>query len=482
MREFPNRVHTGVEGLDEILSGGLIGQRAYLVRGGPGQGKTTLGLSFLSASAADETALFIGFQEPEAQLRQNAASIQLDISGIRFLSLAPDEQFFTQQHNYDVFSAADVEQEPLANTIVQTVEQHSPARVFIDSLTQLRYLSADIFQYRQQVLSFLRFLTQRGATVLFSSENSTELPDDDLQFIADGVINLEASTSGAALRVSKLRGSDFRRGAHHVRVGREGVTVFPRMMPPPSRLTDGERRLWHTGLANIDDMLHGGLEAGTVSMITGPSGIGKSTMATLFAAQAARDGYRAMVYLFEEEVSTFLQRARSLRIGVAESLKAGRLSIEQIEPMRYLADEFTMRVRKAVEEESIDLVVLDSVSGFELALDGEDVKPRLHSLAKTLTRLGVTVLIINETEAMTGQFRISEKGISYLSDNVIFLRYVELNGGLTKAMGVLKKRMGSFDNALRAFEIGRKGLMVGDAMEGLNGVILGTPMPQDGGA
>lgn len=473
------RLSTGVDGLDEILGGGAIRQRSYLVRGGPGQGKTTLGLHFLTAANDNETTLFIGFQEPEIQLRSNADSLGLDVSGINFLSLAPDERFFAEQQGYDVFAAADVESQPLVESIIQSVERNHPSRVFVDSLSQLRFLSADIFQYRKQVLSFLCYLTQQGATVLFSSESSREFPDDDLQFIADGVINLESNPSGSAVRVSKMRGSRFRPGAHHMRVGVGGLKVFPRITPPAGRLAEFQVQRWGTGLRTLDDLLHGGLVASTVSLITGPSGIGKSTLASLFVAEATRQQRRVAVFLFEEELPFFLRRTKDLQIPLEKPMADGRLTIEQVEPMRYLADEFTMRVRSHVEQTGVEMVVLDSISGFELALDGEGVKERLHAFAKSLTRLGVTVLLINEIEAMTGQFRVSEKGISYLSDNVIFLRYVEIDGMLKKAIGVLKKRLSGFDNRLYTFEIGQKGFRIGGPIHGLRGVLMGTPVPQE---
>ncbi|MDN5849284.1 MAG: AAA family ATPase [Nitrococcus sp.] len=471
---------TGVDGLDEILLGGAIQQRSYLIRGGPGQGKTTLGLQFLSAADDQESTLFIGFQEPEEQLRRNAASLGLDVTAITFLSLAPAAQFFSEQQGYDVFSAADVEQQPLIDSIIQAIRSINPTRVFIDSLSQLRFLSADIFQYRKQVLSFLRFLTQQGATVLFSSESSRELPDDDLQFIADGVINLDSGPSGTAIRVSKMRGSSFRCGMHHVRLGSGGLKVFPRMVPPTGRLGDFALRPWRTGVKKIDDLLHGGLTASTVSLISGPSGIGKSTLASLFVAEAAREGQRAAVFLFEEEVAFFLRRAKDLRVPLEAPLADGRITIEQVEPMRYLADEFTMWVRRHVEEYGVKMVVLDSVIGFELAVEGEDVKTRLHALTKTLVRMGVTVLLISETEAMTGQFHLSEMGISYLSDNVIFMRYVEFDGQLQRAIGVLKKRLSSFDNRLHMFEIGPEAFTVGEPIQGFHGVLMGAPIPQEG--
>ncbi|KFI22889.1 ATPase domain-containing protein [Nitrosococcus oceani] len=476
MSGTPERVSTGLKALDHILSGGLIKQSAYLVRGGPGQGKTTLGLHFLAAADVQRSPLFIGFQEPEEQLRVNAESVGIDISNFRFLSLTPEEHFFTEQQSYDVFAAADVEQEPLAKSVMETVERAIPTHVFVDSMTQLRFLSADVYQYRKQVLSFLRYFRERGATILFTSELSAELPDEDLQFIADGVITLDTAPNGSFLQVSKFRGSNFLRGPHQMRVGNRGLEIFPRPLPPKANLGEDERWRWGTGIEKLDKILGGGLEAGTISLITGPSGTGKSTLASLFVAQAAAQGRKAAIYLFEEEIDALLHRASSLKINLKEPLSKNQISLEQVEPLRYLTDEFATLVSQEVEEEGVELVVLDSIAGFELTLGGdEESKRALHALAKSLSRRGASVLLVNEIEALTGQFRISGKGISYLSDNVIFLRFMEIEGALKKSLGVLKKRLSAFDTRMYSYEIGPTALLIGDPVgkQGWQGVLDG---------
>ncbi|MDH7475352.1 MAG: ATPase domain-containing protein, partial [Anaerolineae bacterium] len=197
------RLSTGIVGLDEVLHGGFTPGRAYLVRGGPGTGKTTLGLHFLTAGSANgEKVLFITLGEPEAMIRQNAESLGFDLSGIAFLDLSPTPEFFAQVETYDIFSPAEVEREPTTRKIVEQVERLKPSRVFIDAMTQFRYLAADPYQYRKQVLSFLRFLVERDTTVLFTSEGSAEAPDADLQFLSDGIIHLEYAPEGRTLCVN----------------------------------------------------------------------------------------------------------------------------------------------------------------------------------------------------------------------------------------------------------------------------------------
>lgn len=455
----PNRISSGIAGLDELLNRGLIEQRCYLVRGAPGQGKTTLGLHFLADTNTDGSSLFIGFQEPEEQLHANAASVGLDVSSINFLSLAPDESFFTEQQSYDVFSASDVEQEPLTGSVIETIERIKPKRVFVDSLTQLRFLSADIYQYRKQVLSFLRFLTHRGATVLFSSESTEHLPDDDLQFLADGVINLEPAESSSTIAVRKYRGSRFIPGRHQYRLDENGFHVFPRLRPPEARLVEAAPGQLGSGSKELDNMLHGGLEAGTVTLITGPTGIGKTTLAGGFAIEAARQGNRAAIYMFEEELNTFLWRMRALELDVDPPYRNGNLVLEQVEPMRYMADEFMALVRQQTEKESVKLVILDSITGLDLALEStEEVGRPLHALTKTLARMGISVILVNENEVTTGEIRVSQRDISYLADNVIYLRYVQPDESLQKVIGVLKKRLSGYENELREFKIAPGGV------------------------
>lgn len=269
MQDSLTRLSSGLPELDNILCGGFLVGCSYLIRGGPGQGKTTLGCHFLASAAENEKALFIGFQEPESQLRTNAEAIGIDVSKVHFLSLAPDEHFFTDQQTYDVFSASDVEQEPLAEAIVTAVERLKPTHIFFDSMSQLRFLSADLYQYRKQVLSLLQYFHRHGSTILFTSERSSEIPDEDLQFIADGVITLDVASTGAVLEVSKFRGSGFMHGPHQMRVGSKGLELFPNKLPPKSNIGEDERWRYASGIKKIDEILYGGLEAGTISLITG---------------------------------------------------------------------------------------------------------------------------------------------------------------------------------------------------------------------
>jgi circadian clock protein KaiC len=473
------RCPTGIEGLDEVLHGGLVPHRAYLVRGGPGTGKTTMGLHFLRAGIArGERALMITLESNEAQLRIDAAAQGLGLEGAHVLDLSPTREFFAQNQSYDIFSPADVERDPTTTLITQTVQEHRPHRVFVDAITTLRYLSPDAFQFRKQALSFLRFLVESGATVVMSSEPTAAVPDDDLRFMSDGILELDVSPDHGTLRrtlsVAKMRGSNFEGGNHSLRLTEQGMVVYPRLVPS-SHERDFAAEIIPAGLPELDEMLGGGIERGTITILSGPSGVGKTTLGMQFMREAARRGERSVVYLFEEQKDTLLHRCASVGMPVREMVEEGTLSVVQVEPLRYSPAEFAVLVRREVEQRGARIVMIDGIAGYRLTLAGDDLVSQLHALGRYLKNMGVTVLFINETEAITGDFRATEAGVSYLCDNLIFLRYLEVYGELRKAIGVLKKRVGDFGKALRELQITDEGIRVGGPLIGLRGLLTGTP-------
>lgn len=473
------RVSTGIPGLDEILHGGLLAHRSCLVRGRTGTGKSTLGLHFLLAGAErGEKVLYITVEEPLRTIRENAEARGFDLSGIDFLDLSPTSEFFAQAGAYDIFSPAEVEREPTTKRIVAEVGRLKPKRVFLDAVTLFRYLATDAFSFRKQVLSFVRFLVDAGATLVFSSQASTAAPDDDLQFISDGVIELHFERAGRitrrAIAVTKLRGSDFRPGLHTMKLTDRGVEVFPRLLPEAyERVFEPETI--SSGVPQFDELLHGGIERGTVTIVAGPSGVGKTSTAMQFMKEAAGRGERSVVFTFEESRESILKRSEAINIPVQDMVERGTLAIVEIEPLRFTADEFDRMVRHAVEAEGTTIVLIDSIKGYELSIPGEDLIGRLHALARYLRNVGVTTILTNEIEAVTGDFRVTQHGISYLSDNVIFLRYLEISGRMRKAIGVLKKRLSDFERTLREVDITRYGIQVGEPLTGLRGILSGTP-------
>ncbi|MBI1277950.1 MAG: AAA family ATPase [Anaerolineaceae bacterium] len=476
MAQRLERVPTGVAGLDEVLNGGLIARRAYLLHGNPGSGKTTLGLHFLTTGVKQgEQALFITMGESEQQIRNNAAVVGFDLAGIQFLDLAPSPDFFAEVQSYDIFSPSDVEREPTTERITTEVERLKPIRVFIDAMTHFRYLSNDDLQFRRQTHSFLRFLCDSGATVLFTSEDSPSHPDNDLQYMSDGIIRLEHNHERRTISVTKLRGSDFVNGVHAYRLSDKGMEVFPRLLPSIEIKQEFTTSVISSGIPEMDELIHGGIERGTITMITGPTGVGKTTLGMQFMKEAAGRGERSVIYTFEEWTDMLVRRSSSINIPIASMIERGTLSVVQIEPLRYTPDEFARMVRKDVEENGASIVMIDSISGYRLSVRGEDLLRHIHAIGKYLQSKNVAVILINEVDDIVGQFKVSDIAASYMADTIIFMRYLELQGELRRVVGVLKKRHSDFQKTLREYEITRYGLKVGKPLTKLRGVLLGVP-------
>ncbi|GIV18393.1 MAG: serine/threonine protein kinase [Armatimonadota bacterium] len=479
MRKASSRVSTGIAGLDEVLGGGLIPQRAYLLRGAPGTGKTLVGLHFLVDGARRENPLFIALDEPEHKVRQNAASVGLNLRGVCFLDLTPSSEFFAQAQTYDLFAPAEVERAPMTQMLVERIRALKPRRVFVDSMTHFRYFAPNEFEYRKQVLSFLRFLMEQRATVMFTSESSSIAPDDDLQSLSDGVIHLEMDGGNRRLQVTKMRGSSFRAGVHALRINGQGVQVYPQILPDSGRFTAVHEQV-SSGIPDLDHMLHGGLERGTIALITGASGVGKTTLGMQFMKEAAARGERSVVYSFEEELPIVLRRCHSVGIPAASMMEHGTLSLVKIEPLQHSATEFAYIVREEVEQRGARIVMIDSVAGYRLSLQGEDLVGQLHALCKWLQSRGVVTLLVNETHTVSGPLLISEVGLSYLADTVLFLRYAEKytsqRAELTRVIGVLKKRLSAFDHTLREFRITSEGVWIGPPIPQLRNIVADTPV------
>lgn len=471
-----DRVSTGIEGLDTITDGGLIAGRGYMINGPAGVGKTLLALHFLEAGIEnDETVTFVNLEEDLSDLKANAGALGFDADAIEFLDLSPTAGMFDEEQ-YDIFSPAEVEQEPLVTAISDHVRDVEPDRVAVDPITQLRYLSSDDYQFRKTVIGFMRFLKQYDATVVFTTQETERSPTDDLQFISDGTILLDRTDSGRRISVPKFRGSATQSGEHALRITDDGVRVYPALRPGDHRVEFPSETI-SSGVPELDELLHGGLERGTVSIFSGPTGAGKTTLGTQFMKEAAGRGERSVVYLFEENRSTFVQRSEAINIPVEKMVDRGTLKIVEIEPLELSPQEFATMVRTEVEEEGAQIVMVDGIAGYRITLGDDETRivKHLHAIGRYLKNMGVTTIFIDETADIVGDFQATEKNISYLSDTIVFLRHLELRGELHRAIGVLKKRTSDYERTLREFQITEHGLKVGDQLRGMRGILAGTP-------
>jgi circadian clock protein KaiC len=473
-----DRLSTGVEGLDQVLHGGLIPERGYMLRGEPGAGKTILALHFLTSGASeDETSLFINLEEDESDIRRNAAAVGFDLDGVAFLDLSPTSEEFVEDQSYGVFEASEVEQRPVTEKIIENVREIGPDRVVVDPVTQLRYLTSDEYQFRKQVTGFVQFLEEEDATVLFTSQVTETVPDDDLQFISHGVLDLRNRETGRMIRVPKFRGSDSKGGWHSMRITDSGMEIYPKLTP------DAHKREFvpetvSSGIPEMDELLHGGIERGTVTIISGPTGVGKTSLGIQFMKEAAGRGERSVIYEFEESETTLLNRSAAINIPVKEMRERGTLAVTPIEPLSKSPNEFAQMVRAEVEERNAELLMIDGTRGYQMSLRSDEERNldrELHSVCRYLKNMGISVLLVEETENITGDFKATSRNISYIADNVIFMRYLELDGELRKTIGVLKKRMSNFERTFREFRITEHGIKVGEPLAGLRGILQGIP-------
>jgi circadian clock protein KaiC len=471
---------TGVEGLDTILEGGLPRGRLYLLDGTPGTGKTTLAIGFLLAGAArGMKGLYVTLSESHKELEEVAASHGWGLDQIDIFELAPEDVSDTGD-SYTIFHPAEVELQQTMDSVFAAVDRADATLVVLDSLSEMRLLARDPLRFRRQILALKQFFAERRCTVLLLDDKSAPEGDLQLHSLAHGVIQLEhvALEYGAErrrLQVMKLRGRRYRGGYHDFRIRTGGLDVFPRLQAGnPSQ--EAGQRLVPSGSEELDALLGGGVRNGMSVLFTGPAGTGKSVLATQYACTAAMAGQKVMFYLFDERLRTFELRAHGLGMDVSELVRDGRLRLEQIEPTERSPGEFAHDVMRAVEEDDVRLVVIDSVNGYMQSMPEERLLPiQVHELLSYLSNKGVTSILTMVQRGLFGGPVEELADVSYLADTVVLLRYFEVSGTVRQAISVVKKRSGDHERTIREFRVGRGGLRLGPPLHEFQGVLSGVP-------
>lgn len=477
------RCSFGVPGLDTILHGGLPPGRLYLLEGQPGSGKTTLSLQFLLEGVkVGDRCLYVTLSETAEELRQVASSHKWDLHGIDLFELSSVEGVLGEGQTQSVFHSWEVELGETIRLIKQEVERLEPKRVVFDSLSELRLLAQDPLRYRRQVLALKQFFAPRGATVLFIDDLTSEGRDRDthLHSISHGVLTLErfAMEFGAARRrmqVQKMRGATFIAGYHDLNIRTGGLEVYPRLVAADHHVGfSGEAVL--SGVPHLDELLGGGFIRGTSTLLTGPAGAGKTTLALQYVGAACRRGEHCQVYEFDERIGTLLKRADAMGVDLSRFIKEGLLEITQIDPAEMAPGEFTWRVFSAVQEKHCALVVIDSLNGYLSAMPQEKhLLLQMHELLAFLNQSGVTTFLINPLLGLIGSMDTGQLNASYIADAVILFRYFEAQGRIRKAISVIKNRSGAHEDTIRELFIDNQGLRVGKPLVDFHGVLTGTP-------
>jgi circadian clock protein KaiC len=476
-RSLIRSVATGVPGLDAVLGSGLPEYSFNLIAGGPGSGKTTLAHQIVFANArAERPALyFTVLGEPTLKLLRYQRQFRffdpaLVGSAVQIVNLSDE--------------ALRADPGDVLERIVQEVERVEPGIVVVDSFRSIARrrsieptMPFDFFVHRLA----LHLTTWEVTSFMIGEYDEGEQPNPVFT-VADGVLWLSQVTDRNSvvrkLHVLKMRGRAPMPGLHTFRITDAGLEVFPRI-PNRHRDRQPQKVARHsTGVPGLDELMGGGIPAGDAVMFTGPTGSGKTTFATHFVAAAHREGESAVVAVFEEYPDEYLARSQARSPDLTEMLNAGKLKLIYLRPLDLSVDEALAEIRTGVEAVGAKRVVIDSLSGFEVALAPafrEDFRESLYRLVGSLTAAGVTVLMTAETVGSFADMGFTSERVSFITDDVIIQRYVEINGELRRVLAVVKMRGSQHSKEFRTYEVGPAGAVVGGPLRDYHGIITGTP-------
>jgi circadian clock protein KaiC len=472
---------TGVPGLNEVLGGGLPTLSFNLIAGGPGSGKTTVTMQLLFANAtATRPGLFITLLgEPSLKMlryQQQFAFFDLGRVGseVHFLNLSEE--------------ALSGDLDGVLARIIQEVDRLQPGVVVVDSFRSLVRAhgsgNPDLALERFVQRLAMHLTTWEITSFLIGEYEEHELRSPVFT-VADGIIWLSQAVDRNSvvrkLQVVKMRGMAPMPGLHTIRIAGGGVQVFPRT---PERARDvrtrGGRRL-STGILGLDEMMSGGIPAGDSLVLAGPTGTGKTTFAMQFVAAGLRAGEPAVIAIFEEHPDVYLERAKCFGVDLRDAVREDKLRVIYLRPLDLSVDETLDEIRRSVEQIGARRVVIDSISGFEMALAPtfrEDFRESLYRLIGALTGLGVTMFSTVEGVGGDPGLHLTGYQVSFLTDEILSQRYVEIEGELRKALVVVKMRGSDHSQEFRAYELTATGVELGESLRDYDGILTGAPTRQ----
>ena len=478
--DFQQRLSFGVPGMDYILGGGLPGGHLYLIEGDPGTGKTTMALQFLlEGLSKGEAGLYVTMSESKAELHAVARSHGWNLDNLPIFEMSPDDTL-DPEAQYTVFHPSEVEFSDAITSVLKQVDASTPKRVVFDPLSELRLLARDPLRYRRQILGLKRYFAALDCTVLMLDDHMANGADLQLQSIAHGVLILESlerdyGTKRRRIEVRKLRGSVYHEGFHDFTINTGGVIVTPRLIAAEHKPGFQAHRL-SSGLKELDDLLGGGLDAGTSTLLMGPAGGGKSTLAIRYALAAAERGETSLVLAFDESLATMTQRFRSLGMALDSYIDEGKIHLRQIDPAELSPGQLVNLVRDAVRDLNISVLIIDSVNGLLASMPNEKfLSLQLHELLTYLGQHGIATLFTLAQHGIVGVDMVSPIDVSYLADTVILCRYFEFLGEIRKAISVVKKRAGSHELSIRELILRDGQMRVGQPLSQFRGILTGSP-------
>jgi circadian clock protein KaiC len=485
-RVSTNALPTGVPGLDEVLGGGIPEYSFNLIAGSPGTGKTTLAqqMLFSLGTAARPALHFTVLGEPPLKLLR----YQQQFSFFDPARVERSIRFFNLSE--EVLSG---DLAPVLDRIVREVERTSPSVVVVDSFRSVVRAAGAVGESQVDLQVFLQRLalhltSWQATTFLVGEYLDSEIQDNPIFTVADGILwlyqSVDRNSSVRKLQVLKMRGQAPLPGLHTMRITDHGVQVFPRIL---KRVDDRNRSRPNVrlsiGLPELDEMLGGGIPAWDSVLVTGPAGSGKSALATQFIAAGLGLRETGVIAVFEERPTEYLARAKHLGPDLNDAVQAGLLDVLYLRPLDLSVDEALLEIQAAVRRLNAQRLVIDSLSGFELALAPtfrQDFRESLYRMVGALTGAGVTVFMTVEIGVSFTDLQFSADLISFLTDDIIIQRYVEMEGELRKVIAVVKMRGSQHDKSLRLYDVTDHGLVLGDTLTDYNGVITGVARRADG--
>jgi circadian clock protein KaiC len=474
------KVPTGVSGLDEILGGGLPPRRLYLIQGAPGSGKTTLALQFLLTGARrGEKVLYISLSETREEVEEVARSHGWSLDNVEIVELSAIDQQLSAQAQNTLFHASEVELTETTSLLLDAVDRVKPRRVAFDSLSELRLLSQTPLRYRRQILAFKQYFAGRNCTTLLLDDSSHNNADGHVLSLAHGVLVLEQLSpeygrERRRLNIRKVRGTTYNGGNHDFAIERGGVSVFPRLVAAEHHRQFSTENVM-SGIDGLDTLLGGGLSRGTATLFTGPPGTGKSSVALKFATAAAERGEKVALYTFDESLGILSARAAGLNMHLDQYLANGLFSAVQIDPAELSPGELASRIQRAVEQDGVRVIFLDSLNGYLQSMgDDRFLNLQLHELLTYLSQQGVVTMLVVTPQGLLGTMQ-SPIDVTYLADTVITFRFFEANGAVHRAISVIKKRTGPHEKTIRELTISAEAITVGPPLAEFRGVLTGTP-------
>ncbi len=473
-----DKILTGIPEFDLILRGGLPRARLHLLEGAPGTGKTTIALQFLLKGLGDgRRGLYVTLSETETELRASAKSHGWSLDGIGIFELVPLEAQLDRQQS--VLYPSEVELGETMRLITERIEADEPDLVVIDSLSELRLLAQDQLRYRRQILALKQYLQGRQCTTLVLDDLTSQTGSMELHSLMHGVVSLEQieRSYGAArrrLRIAKMRGSEYQSGWHDFAITPGNVLIFPSLIADEHK-TEFKPTSVSSNLNALDELMGGGLTRGTTTMLVGPSGVGKSSIALQYVAAAVRRGEHAAYFSFDESFETLGLRSTALGIDIEEAVRRGELGWERANPSRLSPGQFVWQVRRQVEDQKARVVVIDSLNSYLSTMPEEQALIlQMHELLSYLNNQGVVTILILAQQGIVGDIQ-NPVDLSFMSDTVVLLRFFEAAGEVRKAISVVKKRTGVHELAIREFRLFPDGMQVGPQLLEFQGVLTGVP-------